>query len=87
MALVLLIRNFVSFSNICCIKAIETKKPFYRTITSLFYAFIKHTVCLFIYYNRVTSDILLYRINYSIVSTNQTLGALYAMTAFRSNCK
>jgi len=36
--LLLLILNFVSFSNICSIQAIETKKPFYRTITSLFYA-------------------------------------------------
>jgi len=48
MTLVLLIRNFVSFSNVCNIKTIETKKPFYRRITSLFYAFIKHTVYLFI---------------------------------------
>jgi len=84
MTLVLLIRNLVSFSNICSIKAIETKKSFYRTVTSLLHVFIKHTVYLFIYYKRVTSDILLYRINYSYVSTSQTLGALYDMRAFRS---
>jgi hypothetical protein len=66
MAFVLLTRNFFSFSNICSIKAIETKKLLYRKITSLFYAFIKHTV----YYNRAISDLLLYRINYSYVSTN-----------------
>ena len=48
MTLILLIRNFVSFSNIWIINYIETKKPFYHTITSLFYAFIKHTVYFFI---------------------------------------